>query len=65
MAIPELARAVGETDDEFLVSLGISPYNVTAYEVDIRERVRTRVLRVIAICQAAGILAALYWTMTN
>ncbi|HWD99138.1 MAG TPA: hypothetical protein VG345_08880 [Bryobacteraceae bacterium] len=65
MTIPELSRAIGETDDEFLGSLGISPYNVTAYELEIRERVRTRVLRVIALLQAAGILAALYWTMTN
>jgi hypothetical protein len=65
MTIPELSRAIGETDEEFLVSLGISPYNVMAYEMEIRERVRTRVLRVIALLQAAGILAALYWTMTN
>jgi hypothetical protein len=65
MVIPELSRGIGETDDEFLVSLGISSYNVTAYGVEVRERIRTRVLRVIALLQAAGILAALYWTMTN
>jgi hypothetical protein len=65
MTIPELSRAIGETDAEFLVSLGISPYNVMAYEMEIRERVRTRILRVIALLQAAGILGALYWTMTN
>jgi hypothetical protein len=65
MTIPELSRAIGETDEAFLVSLGISPYNVMAYELEIRERVRTRVLRVIALLQAAGILGALYWTMTN
>jgi hypothetical protein len=65
MTIPELSRAIGETDDEFLISLGISPYNATAYELEIHERMRTRVLRVIALLQAAGILAALYWTMTN
>jgi hypothetical protein len=33
--------------------------------MEIRERVRTRILRVIALLQAAGILGALYWTMTN
>jgi hypothetical protein len=65
MTIPELSRAIGETDAEFLVSLGISPYNVMAYELEIRERVRTRILRVIALLQAAGILGALYWTMMN
>jgi len=65
MTIPELSRAIGETDAEFLVSLGISPYNVVAYEMEVRERVRTRILRVIALLQAAGILGALYWTMMN
>jgi hypothetical protein len=65
MTIPEVSRAIGETDEDFLVSLGISPYNVMAYELELRERVRTRVLRVIALLQAAGILGALYWTMTN
>jgi hypothetical protein len=65
MTSPELSRAAVESDEQFLGSLGITPYNVIAYELELRERVRTRVLRIIAVLQAAGILAALYWTMTN
>ena len=65
MTSPELSRPVAGTDEEFLASLGISPYNVLAYELEIRERVRTRVLRIIALLQAVGILGALYWTLTN
>lgn len=64
-AAAEVSKTLPVTDEEFLGSLGIAPYNVLAYETELRERVRTRVLRVIALLQAAGILAALYWTMTN
>jgi hypothetical protein len=65
MTIPDAFKTANVTDEDFLASLGITPYNVVAYETEIRERFRTRVLRVIALLQAAAILGALYWTMTN
>ncbi len=64
-AAAEISKTITVADEEFLGSLGITPYNVQAYEIELRERFRTRMLRAIALLQAAGILAALYWTMTN
>jgi hypothetical protein len=50
------------TDVEFLESIGVVPYDPEAFRESENDRVRTLILRGVAVLQFAGIIAALLWT---
>ncbi len=50
------------TDKEFLLSIGVEPYDPEQFVQEEKDRVRTMVVQVVAILQLAAIVAGLVWT---
>jgi hypothetical protein len=50
------------SDREFLIRLGITPYDPHIFSLDLRERGKTRFLQAVAILQMIAIGALLVWT---
>jgi hypothetical protein len=50
------------TDREFLLSIGVQPYDPEHFCEAERERVRTRVLQAIALLQLGAMIGVIIWT---
>jgi hypothetical protein len=51
------------TDKEFLLSIGVKPYDPEFFMEGEKERIRTRVLQAVAILQLAAMAGIVIWTL--
>lgn len=51
------------TDKEFLLSIGVKPYDPEFFMEIEKERVRTRILQAVAILQLAAMAGIVIWTL--
>lgn len=51
-------------DQQFLTSVGVTPYSANDFQASDQHRRRTRFLMVFGILQAAAYVAGLIWTAT-
>jgi hypothetical protein len=57
-----LIRNAPTTDRDFLISIGVQPYEPDLFEGEVRTRRRDRFIQALAILQLLALGAALVWT---
>ena len=57
-----LKSTLNTTDKEFLLSIGVEPYDPEHFLEAEKERTRTRVLQAVAFLQLAAMVGVIIWT---